>query len=231
MKIVFISGAQRAGTTMLEELLNTHPKFMITHELDWMHMLKNINGALFHPRHTSRRVLQYKGNYVPIFEELYRQSSIKKLEFIGDKLPGYADNYSLLLKFFPEAKHIFCLRNPLDVLNSMISRAYDSQIGLDRGWEPELDINKLCGKWKSAYESMVRFRKNNESNFLLMKYEDMTAMPDKFVLSLAEFLGAEPSFELKKVQKGKTAREFLDESAKSCILQNLGKYMRDEKYE
>ena len=55
--MLFISGAQRSGTTMVEQVVNTHPEFYITHELNWIHVLKCINGALYHPKHTSRKVL------------------------------------------------------------------------------------------------------------------------------------------------------------------------------
>lgn len=222
MQVVFISGMQRSGTTMLEQTLNSNPHIFITHELNWIHMLRSINGALFHPRYTSRKVLPFQGNYNPIFELLYQGSSPKTLTTIGDKLPDYVLHFETLHKFFSDAKHLYCLRDPIDVINSMIGRAHDTRIGLDRGWEGGLDIEAMCLKYTSRYNSYLGFKSRNLKNIQLIRYEEITTDPKPILHKISEFIGCNDEFDLDLIKPTRKSREYLSRENISLIEKRVG---------
>ena len=158
---ILITGTQRSGTTITEQVLNSHPRGYITHELDLIHVLNALNSATFHPRHKTRKVLQYGGDFQKILTQLYQGSTDKKLDFYGDKLPEYIQNAETLLRYLPASKFIFCSRNPLEVISSMKRRNQDAIAGIDRGWKP-LKLTEMCNRWKNAHLDVLHIQKPHQ---------------------------------------------------------------------
>lgn len=228
MDIIFISGMQRSGTTAVEALLNAHPNAFITHELNWMHILQSINGALFHPRHTHRKVLPYNGNYNSIIETLYCGSTTKEITHIGDKLPDYTSHFDTLSHWFPQAKHIACIRSPYDIIDSMLRRNYDADIGRDRGWDEHLDLESMCAKWNSSMQNIMNFQEI-APNLLIVRYEDMVKDPKTNLAKLEEITGLQ-GLDITKIKASEAHREHITPRIKRKITEACGNLMRANDY-
>ncbi|MGV8162448.1 MAG: sulfotransferase family protein [Candidatus Nanoarchaeia archaeon] len=199
---ILVTGTQRSGTTIMEEVLNTHPEGYITHELNLIHMLQSINGALFHPKHTTRKVLPYQGEYSNIIQILYEGSTHKKLAFFGDKVPEYILEHDTISRFIPDSKFIFCTRNPLYVLSSMKRRNQDAKIGLDRGWK-QVNLDEMCNKWVISHKEALRIQDTNSQRLLIVSYDDQTLTPAKTYELISAFLNISNSFDISAIKPNK----------------------------
>lgn len=121
---VFLVGFPRSGTTLLENVLGSHPDIETMEEIeclnetaedfmrkkDGMHRLANMSAAELEP---------YRQDY-------WRRVSatglnLKKPVFI-DKMPFYSVVQGCIAKLFPRAKILFALRDPRDVVLSCFRR-------------------------------------------------------------------------------------------------------------
>jgi hypothetical protein len=90
-KPILITGCQRSGTTLLHLVLDSHPKI---HSIDEM-------------AYASDKVNDYL--HSPDFHP-----------FVSFKLPRFASNLPFLTRFLSELKVLWCIRDPRDVIASMV---------------------------------------------------------------------------------------------------------------
>lgn len=101
-KHFFIVGAQRSGTTYLYELLNKHPDICMNYPVrpEPKYFL-NRNADLVN-------VEQYRNQFF---------SHVNQDHVLGEKSTSYYESETaakIIYNTFPDAKIIFCLRNPVD---------------------------------------------------------------------------------------------------------------------
>lgn len=226
---ILITGTQRSGTTITEEVLNGHPHGYITHELDLTHVLRSINGATFHPRHTSRKVLPFKGDYEEIVKKLYEGSTQKDLGFYGDKLPEYIRDYETLLRFLPSARFIFCTRDPINVASSMKKRNQDARTGQDRGWE-ELSLDDMCERWIDSHEKALELKTASADKILIVNYEEQVEDPVKIYKHVADFISTPNLFDVSGI-KPTNARNFLSQSEMNYIKEKIKDVAKEFNYD
>ncbi len=120
---VFIVGVPRSGTTLVEQIIASHPQVFGADELPYM---LAITTALPTYLHTNT---PYPSCVTMIDEPLARSLAkdyLKKLQAIGgnalrvsDKMPGNYFALGLIALLFPRARVIHCRRDPLDVCLSI----------------------------------------------------------------------------------------------------------------
>ncbi len=101
----------------------------------------------------------------------------KEIQLIGDKNPVYALYTRLLMKWFPEAKFLFIMRDPRDNFVSM--KKFD--------WEAP---NPSIQAWRWKYITKMMFelnRKYPERTFLFL-YEDLVRKPQTLFKKICDFL-------------------------------------------
>lgn len=108
-----------------------------------------------------------------------------------DKFLGFAR------EVFPEAKFIFIIRNPIDVLASQI-------VSFRNGNKD--DLIKRCYDWVMQTENFLRFKKNFPNRVFLIKFEDLVKNPEDTLYNLFDFLNLKVSqkqFEVILLKEGR----------------------------
>jgi tetratricopeptide (TPR) repeat protein len=121
---VFLVGFPRSGTTLLENVLGSHPGIETMEETECL----NATAADFvRPRDGMHRLAAMSAaGLEPYRKDYWRRVSetglnLKKPIFI-DKMPFYSIVQGAIAKLFPRAKILFALRDPRDVVLSCFRR-------------------------------------------------------------------------------------------------------------
>lgn len=122
---VFIVGSPRSGTTLLQNLLNRHPKVAEWYEPYYV-------WEKFFPVHESdvwdkNCLTGTVKNKIRSEFQLFREKSAKPI--IVDKTPTNSFNINLISRIFPEAKFIHILRDGRDVT-----------LSINKEWKKRADI-------------------------------------------------------------------------------------------
>lgn len=126
---LFIVGAPRSGTTIVTQYLNSHRDVQLFDEIDLLQVSRRGSSVVG----TLRSFLTDRGVYVD-FRRYARETAdpahaLRRVmsEFTGpstiwgEKNPWYATQLSALRRVFPDAVPVFVLRDPREVVNSMLA--------------------------------------------------------------------------------------------------------------
>jgi tetratricopeptide (TPR) repeat protein len=123
---VFLLGFSRSGTTLLEEVLACHPGAITTGERDPFTQL--VREFLAQPAHLERLrelgpagVARCRTRY---WEALRALGIPVEGHVLIDKQPLNTVRLPLIAKLFPDAKIVFCVRDPRDVVLSCFRRRF-----------------------------------------------------------------------------------------------------------
>lgn len=123
---IFLMGFSRSGTTLLEEILAGHPDAVTTGERDPFTGL--VRELLAQPAH-----LEQLRNLDPAGVARHRTRYWEALRALGipvegriliDKQPLNTVRLPLIARLFPDARIVFCLRDPRDVVLSCFRRRF-----------------------------------------------------------------------------------------------------------
>lgn len=123
---IFILGFPRSGTTLAEEVLACHPQVETTSERDaFAEMAGDLLGA---PEHVERlrdlgeaRAGRYRARY---FQVLRNFGMTIDGRILIDKQPFNTIRLPVIAKLFPDARIVFALRDPRDVVLSCFRRRF-----------------------------------------------------------------------------------------------------------
>lgn len=103
-----------------------------------------------------------------------------------DGTPEHAGHMALLRRLFPAAKFVCTVRNPVDVIGSMIN--FEKVGGMSA------DLREATDMWKRMTEATLLGARAFGSNVVtFVSYEAITASPDTALSEIFDFLG-EPRF-------------------------------------
>ncbi|MEG5173272.1 sulfotransferase [Microcoleus sp. B3-D7] len=188
MKRIFLVGAPRSGTTILQSLLAAHPKITSFPETKFFHhlwtdrlsrKLPNRLREFFHKE--IRRPDLY--NEAEVYR---RQSTTDRINwFIGvldklaieegnqvwlEKTPEHIYFIEGILDYLPEAKFIHIVRHPLDVVASM--REATKAPGSDVLWGGEWTVEFCVSRWNSSALITHQFCPKPHQH-LIVRYENL----------------------------------------------------------
>jgi Flp pilus assembly protein TadD len=176
---IFIVGMMRSGTTLVEQILSSHPSVAPGGEM------------VFWTRHSSRcldQVLQTFNIHKALggrkkYNKLLRTFS-DSASFITDKMP---DNYRVLgtlRLMYPEAKIIHCKRNPVDTCLSIFMTPFRKPPEYSR------DPKKLVFVYRQYLALMDHWRSVLPKTTLLeVSYEDLVLEREQTTKRILEFCG------------------------------------------
>jgi tetratricopeptide (TPR) repeat protein len=167
---VFIVGMPRSGTTLIEQILASHPRVFGANELrDFGRLTRSIrgpNGAEF-----PECVPSLSGNQLCEFGQSYLRA-VRGLaptaKRIIDKMPYNFEGIGLIHLAFPNARVIHACRDPRDVALSCFS------ILFAEGHEFTYDLAEL-GRYIRAYETLMQHWRQvlPEGAMLEVQYENL----------------------------------------------------------
>jgi tetratricopeptide (TPR) repeat protein len=191
---IFVCGLPRSGTTLLEQILSSHPQVRAGGELSFAAYLRNLANRLFpddgaFPENLSR-TWTADGHYVAaLFRDYYltRAKQAKLLDtgrgFFVDKMPFNELYLPLIRMAFPHSAIIRVVRHPLDVCVSMLSHNFTH--GFNCGYRP-LDVATHIA---AMFDLVQQYRREMPSQELVVKYEDLVAHQEEITRRLLDHAG------------------------------------------
>lgn len=127
---VFLMGFLRSGTTLLEQALAAHPDVAPLEERD---LLRSTTDEFLSTEHSLNQLIEMPDSDFAHYRRAYwdrvRLEGVEPTDKVFiDKLPLNTMSLPLLAKLFPQAKVLFALRDPRDVVLSCFRRHFDINV-------------------------------------------------------------------------------------------------------
>ncbi|MEG3898512.1 MULTISPECIES: sulfotransferase [unclassified Microcoleus] len=201
MKRIFLVGAPRSGTTILQSLLAAHPEVISFPESKFFHYLLYDQFAgklpsrmeaffkdeikrpeLLKDFDDSQTVETKASWFVRVLDGLAAE---QKKSIWLEKTPEHMYFIDDIEHFLPDAKFIHILRNGMDTIASM----YDATRSFNELWGAGWDLNHCIGRWEHAMLTSHKYV--NKSNHILVKYEELLDDKTKTLGEICKFIGIE----------------------------------------
>jgi len=171
---IFIVGMPRSGTTLVEQILASHPDVHgggeLTHISD---LLNKIPGLIQTGKKPPLCVLDCDKNTLHSLSKEYIDLTRKlcsHTKHITDKMPHNFQLLGFIEILFPEAKIIHCTRNPIDTCLSIYFNSFNANHAYSR------NLEQLASYYKNNYLEIMKHWKNTLTIPILnVKYEDLIA--------------------------------------------------------
>lgn len=188
-KPMFIVGMPRSGTSLVEQILATHPSVHGAGELDWMFSVATAamqklsrDGWNDFPQYFDRLSVESANNLAEIYLRPLLALDPQALR-ITDKMPLNFLHLGLIALLFPESRIIHCRRDPLDTCLSCFMTDFAG------GNEFAYDLASL-GHFYRQYERLMEHCKSAlVIPILETPYEQLVCDPEPNTRRLLEFAG------------------------------------------
>ena len=184
---IFIVGMPRSGTSLIEQILDSHQSIYGAGEL------KDLSESLESniKRLSNEQSLDFIGDAKKSFFEKVGSDYLNKVwelspnsKYISDKMPGNFFNIGLIYLAFPHAKIIHSMRDPMDSCFSNFTKLFKDDMRFTYSQE------NIGNYYKDYHTIMEHWKKVLPSDFIChMKYEDMINDTEKEAKRLTSFIG------------------------------------------
>lgn len=180
---LFILGMPRSGTSLIEQILDSHSQ---VHGGGELYYLNQIAGKITQAggpygaavaRLNEDELNRYAGEYLDRIAMLDDSS-----RYVSDKMPQNFLHLGLIARLFPNARVIHCLRDPVDVCLSCYFQSFN------HGHEYSSDLDVLAGYYRLYHELMQHWKAVLDLKFFTVRYEDVVEQPRHVIAALLEFL-------------------------------------------
>jgi tetratricopeptide (TPR) repeat protein len=183
---IFVLGMPRSGTTLIEQIISSHSRITGAGELgfinDIVRRATEMTGQPFPSSIqalTDPQALELRNSYLDRLVDRFGHS-----QFIVDKNPLNFNLIGTIATLFPDAKIIYCRREPIDNCVSIFRLPFDDNQGYSHDLAALGDYynqhNKLMSYWKSCYPKQI----------LTVQYEDTVENLERQARRILEFVGA-----------------------------------------
>lgn len=184
---VFIVGMPRSGTTLVEQILSSHPDVFGAGELV---RIGEIAGRLpaalgsqsSYPSCIPELTEQVADAAAHEYLDYLRELSGGHVQRVTDKLPGNFMHLGLIDLLFPGARVIHCMRDPLDTCLSCYAQNF-------RGHEYIHDLSHLGVFYREYQRIMQHWRSVLRVPMLEVQYETLIENTEQGSRDLVEFCG------------------------------------------
>jgi len=185
---VFITGMPRSGTTLVEQILSSHPEVYGAGEITNLWLIgNNISGA--------NNLVNYTRSLVSITEKNineYAHSYLFDINKISnnasrctDKLPHNFIHIGLIKLLFPNSKIIHCTRNPFDTCLSIYFKQFNENHLYAR------NLKELAIFYNKHTELMTHWLESCNIDIHMINYEDLISKPEEHIKQLINFVDIE----------------------------------------
>ena len=187
---VFVVGMPRSGTSLVEQIIASHPQARGAGELEfWPEAMRTyeeqiLAGSLDEP---TRAVLAE--SYLKTLAEQAREGDANRTGLVSrivDKAPINSEYLGPILSVFPKAHIIYMRRDPIDTCLSCYFQGFPLSLGFT------LDLNDLA-HYYSEHRRIVDhwFRVLPSESILEVPYEALVADPEGWSRKIVGFIGLE----------------------------------------
>jgi Tfp pilus assembly protein PilF len=186
---VFLTGFPRSGTTLLESVLVKHPEVVTLEERS------TINDAaiafLDDPRDLANLAEAPESRIAPLREAYWARVAKFGAEVGGkifiDKHPFNTLRLPVIVKLFPDAKILFAVRDPRDVVLSCFRRRFN----INATTYEFLDLESTAANYDQTMRFADLFRAKVPYSEHFHVYEQLVADFDTEVRKVCDFIGAD----------------------------------------
>lgn len=232
---VFVVGFPRSGTTLLEQMLDAHPRLQSMDERPFLNMLANslesTTGFVL-PRDLGRLSQRdcdelRKGYLVYACAKVPRRWNAR----LVDKNPLHMLWLPMIHRLFPDAKIILALRHPCDVILSCYMQDFRS---------PTLavacqSLGSLAHAYVAAMESWLYHVDVFKPDVFVSRYEDLVADTPRQTRAITAFLGlGDPAemlqFAARAKEKGYIKTPSYTQVVEPVNTRGVGRWKRYQEY-
>ena len=205
---VFVVGFPRSGTTLLEQMLDAHPAFRSMDERPYIHELIERMEAVGQPYPADLASLDQAD--ADALRATYRRLVSRVLPELGghrlvDKNPLNMQCLPMIMRLFPQARIILCLRHPCDVLLSCSMQPFRSPAFMVLC----ASLQRLAHGYARAFAQWQRDVELLAPRVLVWRYETVVSDLDGQAARLADFLDLADAAPLKRFAEHARAKRYI----------------------
>jgi hypothetical protein len=215
--LIFVGGAPRSGTTLVQRILACHSLVFGGPEFDFVPTLMRLRND-FHASVEGGRISPYLSH--EDVDQVFRECVISTFKktivknpgkiFFSEKTPSNAEVYPELSKTFPNAMLIFVARDPRAIVASMLEVGNRFKREKLRPDNFTRDVHRAVMYVNTITEVAYEQLSKNTRNFHVLYYEDFIISPTEAIQDLTKKLGLEFEEGMVEIEKKKTiTAEFL----------------------
>jgi Flp pilus assembly protein TadD len=184
---VFLLGFPRSGTTLLEQVLASHPDVAALEERETLAQAQR--AFQMQPSDVGRLAHATEAELAPLRDAYWARVRAEGAAPAGkvfvDKHPLHTFRLPLILKLFPDAKILFARRDPRDVVLS----CYRRRFAMSGSAYQLLTLPGAAGYYDAAMSLAERLQPAMAANMLVVRHEGLIEDFDAAVRQVCDFLG------------------------------------------
>ncbi|TAN05859.1 MAG: sulfotransferase family protein [Rhodanobacteraceae bacterium] len=184
-EVIFVVGMPRSGTTLVEQILASHPEVCGAGELGDVAQVLTDESARLHqffpdwvPSRSARDWTRMGQCYLA---RTARFRTVRR--FSTDKMPNNWQAMGAIRAMLPGARIIICRRDPLENCWSCFKQYFD------QGWVFSYDFDQLGTFWKAFDQAASTWSTRDPAHVHEQGYERLTENPEAEIRSLLAFCG------------------------------------------
>ncbi|WP_374414784.1 sulfotransferase [Novosphingobium colocasiae] len=179
----FLTGFLRSGTTLLDTILMGHPDTEVREEEAMVSVLEETGGPIAQlGTLDAEAVSRMRAGY---FDEVSRGGTLPDGKLLIDKYPLATLRASYIHRAFPDARFIFALRHPCDVVLS----CWMQNFKVTRAMASFLTLENAARMYALTMEHWMRAREVMPLRVHTVRYEDLVQDLEGTMRPLLDFLG------------------------------------------
>ena len=186
---VFIVGMPRSGTSLVEQIITSHPLVIAggeRHEIaslvSKLPLMEDIGGT--YPECLSRLTPEIINQILTGYDE-FTNTLPSEVSVMTDKMPENFSHIIFIKMLFPDAKIIHCVRNPIDTCLSIYFRQFAGY--RDYAYDLE-DLGKHYNEYKRL---MNYYRDETDISFFEVQYENLINYTEEVSRKIIDYCGLE----------------------------------------
>lgn len=196
-RIIFVGGAPRSGTSMLQSMLDSHPEIFGGPEFDFIPAIVNLRNQLLASVNSGRIEAfcdnkQVDRSFAKLTENLLLPAaSREEKHWLSEKTPMNILVFKQLLDIFPEARFVHVVRDPRAVALSMLKVA-------DRYRQKEMEPPAIVANPGQVVQTILQYTfagieasRIAPNRVHTIKYEKLLLNTEKVVKDLCTFIGVD----------------------------------------
>lgn len=188
---VFVAGMPRSGTSLIDQIIDAHPKAAGVGELALIESFAGMLSQVWDPdkpagkqfgKYDSYRFTRVANDYVKHITE----ASPPGAERVVNKALGNNKLVGLISRLFPKTRIIHAIRDPRDVAVSCYMGGFNNRL---HAWTTRLDWTSFS--WNQSMRMMEHWKRTIDVPILDVHYEELVRDPQTQFPRIIEFLGLE----------------------------------------
>jgi hypothetical protein len=223
---IFIVGFPRSGTTLLEQVLDAHPKLQSMDERPFFTILGNelsdlgVRMPQDIVRLNQRDCDELRKRYLGLVSEKIRRRWDTRLV---DKNPLNMLWLPLIKRLFPESKFILALRHPCDVVLSNYMQNYRSSVLASAC----STLERTARAYVAAMEAWLHHEGIIRPDVLVSRYEDLVGDLPRQTALIASFLGLEDAAPMLEYDRHAREKGFIATPSYTEVIQPVSRRRMD----